>query len=283
MNSYRRFYPILNFTLIILIIISAFFLIRSLIFIHYKNSLNKNDSKLNKINVSNTYKNYQIQDYAQIFKNNPFGFNAGELKPLINTGSSEKQITDLRLIGTVVGNEKLSYAIFLTNKGQEIYKVNQTIPEYGKVHKVMFDKVLIKQEEKILEVQFEDLKVKEVSKNPAKPDQFAQRIGKGTYIVDQERLRQAIDNPDKIMTDARLIPNNVNGIQQGFILREVKPDGIYQSLGLQNGDILLRINDYDISNPERALQAFTSLKGMDRVQVDLIRNGNRMTMTYQIR
>jgi len=45
----------------------------------------------------------------------------------------------------------------------------------------------------------------------------------------------------------------------------------------------LRINEYDISNPERALQAFTALKGMERVQVDLIRSGSRMTMTYQIK
>jgi len=52
---------------------------------------------------------------------------------------------------------------------------------------------------------------------------------------------------------------------------------------LQDGDVLLRINEYDISNPERALQAFTALKGMERVQVDLIRSGSRMTMTYQIK
>ena len=59
--------------------------------------------------------------------------------------------------------------------------------------------------------------------------------------------------------------------------------GIYQSLGLQNGDALLRINEYNISNPENALQAFTALRGMDRVQVDIVRDGTKMTLTYQIR
>jgi general secretion pathway protein C len=86
-----------------------------------------------------------------------------------------------------------------------------------------------------------------------------------------------------MMTDARLKPNIMNGKEEGFVLSEVKSGGIYQSLGLQDGDVLLRINDYDISNPEKALQAFTALKGMERVQVDLMRGGSRLTMTYQIK
>jgi general secretion pathway protein C len=86
-----------------------------------------------------------------------------------------------------------------------------------------------------------------------------------------------------MMTDARLRPNLNSGKEEGFILSEVKPGGIYHSLGLQDGDVLLRINEYDISNPERALQAFTALKGLERVQIDLIRRGSKMTMTYQIK
>ncbi len=86
-----------------------------------------------------------------------------------------------------------------------------------------------------------------------------------------------------MMTDARLKPNVANGKEEGFVLNEVKPGGIYHSLGLQDGDVLLRINEYDISNPERALQAFNALRGLDRVQIDMIRSGARMTMTYQIK
>jgi len=85
------------------------------------------------------------------------------------------------------------------------------------------------------------------------------------------------------MTDARLLPNTVDGKQQGFSISEIKPNGIYQSLGLQNGDVLLRINDFNISSTESALQAFMALKGMDRVNLDIIRSGNKVTMTYLIR
>jgi len=102
-------------------------------------------------------------------------------------------------------------------------------------------------------------------------------------MIDQQKILQALERPDQIMTDARFTPHMVDGRQQGFILREVKPQGIYSGLGLQNGDILLRINEYSISSAESALQALTALRGIDRAQLDIIRNGSNMTMTYQIR
>jgi general secretion pathway protein C len=96
-------------------------------------------------------------------------------------------------------------------------------------------------------------------------------------------VRKAIENPNQIMTEARLLPYVVEGDVQGFVLSEVKSGGLYDSLGLRNGDVLVRVNDYEISTPESALQAFTALKGMDQVQLDVIRHGSAMTLTYQIR
>ena len=101
--------------------------------------------------------------------------------------------------------------------------------------------------------------------------------------MDQKAVQYAIDNPTQIMTDAKLIPNMVKGKQEGFTLREVRKNGLYDSLGMQNGDVLLRVNNFNISSPESALQAFTALKGMDKVQLDIVRNNNRMTMNYQIK
>jgi general secretion pathway protein C len=228
-----------------------------------------------------------ISDYHPIFKNNPFGFPAGELKLLIPSAGQGVRKTDVALIGTVAGPRELSYAIFKDNTGrQEVFKVGEPVFGLGSLSSVKMDRVIIGKGPDTTELLLEDVKVKEINKQAspgaAPASLFAQRIGRGAYVVDQARLQQAIANPAQMMTDARLRPNTINGRDEGFVLSEVKPGGIYQSLGLQDGDVLLRINEYDISNPERALQAFTALKGLDRVQVDLIRQGTKMTMTYQI-
>jgi general secretion pathway protein C len=279
----------LNILLSVFLVIAILLFTRDVVSLYFeKGSPHKRDVLSFSNNVVNERK-MQLMDYAPILKNNPFGFPGGEIKPLAaasRSGSAAQ--ADIMLIGTVVGPKALSYAVFRDSEGvQEVFKIGDSVFGIGKLSRVEKEKVLIKKGETSFEVRIEDVRVKEIVRQSAAASpslsSFAQQVGRGTYVVDQIKLQQVIANPGQMMTDARLRPNFVSGKEEGFMLSEVKPGGIYQSLGLQNGDVLLRINEYDISNPERALQAFTALKGLDRVQIDLIRGGAKMTMTYQIK
>jgi len=227
----------------------------------------------------------QFQDYASLMKNNPFGFPAGELKPLSASSGSSISQSDLALIGTIAGRNDRSYAIFLDKSGkQDIFKVGANVLGLGTLRKVDKDSVVIMSNGREIKVPFSDITdIKEVKAGGPAASSFGKRTGESTYLIDQQRIQQALEKPDQLMTDARFVPNMSEGRQQGFVLRELKPGGLYQSLGLQNGDVLLRINEYSISSPDTALQAITALKGIDRAQLDIIRNGAKMTMTYQIR
>ncbi len=120
--------------------------------------------------------------------------------------------------------------------------------------------------------------------NSAKsPSSFAKKIGERQYVLNSRKVQESIENPEHILTDARLLPNFVNGKQEGFAISEVVNDGLYHSMGLKNGDILLKVNGLQMSNPEVAIQAMTALKGMNRVNLDIIRNGKNMSMKYQMR
>jgi general secretion pathway protein C len=283
----RRNVFYLNIAITVVLIFSTLFFIRDMISRHFERQKTaaKNISSAPAA-VQTRQQRPQFADYSSILKNNPFGFPGGELRPLTASAGTKGQPAGLALIGTVAGPKELSYAIFKDNSGvQEVFKVGEPVYGLGVLSMVKKEKVLLRKGGSVTEIPLEDVQVKEI-RNPTAGNpgsQFARRIGSGSYVVDQARLQQAIANPGQMMTDARLRPNVTNGKQEGFALSEVKPGGIYQSLGLQDGDILLRINDYDISNPERALQAFTALRGLDRVQIDLIRSGSKMTMTYQIK
>jgi general secretion pathway protein C len=283
----RRNVFYLNIAITVVLIFSTLFFIRDMISRHFERQKTaaKNISSAPAA-VQTRQQRPQFADYSSILKNNPFGFPGGELRPLTASAGTKGQPAGLALIGTVAGPKELSYAIFKDNSGvQEVFKVGEPVYGLGVLSMVKKEKVFLRKGGSVTEIPLEDVQVKEI-RNPTAENpgsQFARRIGSGSYVVDQARLQQAIANPGQMMTDARLRPNVTNGKQEGFALSEVKPGGIYQSLGLQDGDILLRINDYDISNPERALQAFTALRGLDRVQIDLIRSGSKMTMTYQIK
>ena len=276
----------LNIVIGMLLIVSALMLIRDGISISVEKRKMQKETIRTTADSPQPERTAQLMEYAPILKNNPFGFAAGEIKPLTVAANQGNQAANVTLIGTVTGVRDLSYGVFKDNTGiQEIFRIGESVFGVGTLHAVKKDKAVIKKDARTIEIPLEDVRVKEIHKQVSgttSSSVFAQKIGRGAYVVDQRKLQQAIANPAQMMTDARLRPNNVSGRDEGFVLSEVKPGGIYQSLGLQDGDILLKINDYDISNPERALQAFTALRGLDRVQVDLIRSGARMTMTYQI-
>ena len=102
-------------------------------------------------------------------------------------------------------------------------------------------------------------------------------------MVDQRALNAALDNIGQAMTDARLLPSLKDGKVEGFRASEVKPQGIFGTIGIRNGDVLLRINDFPIDSPDKAIQSFASLKGQSRIKLDLIRDGQPTTFNYDIR
>src|SRR6185369_9804524 len=85
--------------------------------------------------------------------------------------------------------------------------------------------------------------------------------GAGSFVIDQRALNAALDNPSQAMSDARLLPSQKDGKVEGFRASEVKPNGLFSMIGIRNGDVLLRLNDFPIDSPDKALQSFIALKG----------------------
>ncbi len=237
-----------------------------------------------------------LMAYAQVTRDNVFGFPPVELKPIGTGRPGAAAPSSLDLIGTVSG--ALDYAVFLMGPKQEIYKANQMIPGVGYLKKIARNHVEIAGlEGGNISVQLKDLAaIKDMGNRPqipgnpgtagapqAGPQDGIKQTGSDSYIVDKGAMAAELNNPSRILGDARMLPNMVNGKQQGFVLNEVKPGGVFSNLGLRNGDVLLRVNNNDISGPGAALQAFTSLRGMDRVDLDVMRGGQKLTLSYQIR
>lgn len=227
-----------------------------------------------------------LQEYEAIFQNNPFSVPVGSLKQAVS-GTEQKELSDIKLVGTISGSADYSYAIFVGKDGkQSMFKTGESVFGIGKLKSVEKYRAIIENNGKLIKIIMVDVlapgEMEALKSGKAAPGPV-QLVGKGEYMIDQKAVQLALDNPTQIMTDAKLIPNMMKDKQEGFILREVRKNGFYDNLGMQNGDILLRINSFNISNPENALQAFTALRGMDKVQLDIIRNNNRMTLNYQIR
>ena len=69
------------------------------------------------------------------------------------------------------------------------------------------------------------------------------KTGKSEWLLDQRALNNVLNDMEKVLTDAKLLPYyNKGGKVVGFRASEIKPDGVFSLIGLQNGDILLELS-----------------------------------------
>ncbi|KJU84427.1 Type II secretory pathway component PulC-like protein [Candidatus Magnetobacterium bavaricum] len=231
-----------------------------------------------------------LMDYSAVVSNNPFGVKSEGLSPLTGSKKTADAVvtTKLRLIGAIAGNRGTGYAIIEDERGtQEVFKNGDTVFKTSVLEKVFPDSVTLKDGTRLALIEIPLTTTVQqpapVAPPAAASDGFIRPTATNTYALSARKVQEAIDNPKALMTEARLQPRYNNGKQEGFLLQEVKQGGIYEQLGLKNGDVLLSINKYDITNPETGLQAFSALRGVSDLQLDILRGGTKVTLNYQIK
>ncbi|MCM0080132.1 general secretion pathway protein GspC [Geomonas sp. Red32] len=197
---------------------------------------------------------------------------------------------DLTLLGTAVGSFRESFALVAkgTTHEERVFRLGDIVFSAGPLVAVRKDVAEILVGGKRVKILTPTAAAAAASTPAAAPAQsaaggLAAATGSGNYVVDQRALNAALDNIGQAMTDARLLPSMKDGKVEGFRASEVKPQGIFGTIGIRNGDVLMKINDFPIDSPEKAIQSFASLKGQSRIKLDLVRDGQPTTFTYDIR
>jgi len=288
----------INYFLIALIVITSLFTIRAYFVFLADKGKDFSPDLPTITSVDSAAKQKDIMHYASIVTKNPFG---SPMKFQIISSSvtaepiediKEIPLNDLTLIGTVVGPKDLSYAVFQgrlesSKNSQEVFALGKVVYDYGTLTEVLTDSVKMRKNGKTftLEMPKEKIRLKNNTprKNKSSNAPFVKKIGKRDYELDRRQVQNSIENPERILTDARLLPNFINGKQEGFTITEVKPGGLYESLGLRNGDILLKVNNLEISKPEVAIQAMSTIRGTNNVNLDIIRNSKNMSLKYHLK
>lgn len=296
-------FRIINYLVIASIVLSSLLLTRTIISTSFSAKHKNGRTDIYKNSDSDIAGQKSIMHYSGILENNPFGPSLS-LEPLFSAKQPDKQektspISSLVLVGTAAGSGNTGYAVFMDKAGesdekQEIFTYGDMVFNYGILREIRETSVTIDTDSysHTITIDFESSENRQTSA-PAKKrftknsssskKSFARKVGEHEYVLDSRKVQQSLENPDKLLTDARLLPVIKDGKQEGFRISEVVPDGIYHSLGMQNGDTLLKINGLEISNPEVAIQAMSALKGMDSIDLDIVRDGTRMSLNYQIK
>ncbi|MET0400878.1 MAG: type II secretion system protein GspC [Cystobacter sp.] len=108
-------------------------------------------------------------------------------------------------------------------------------------------------------------------------------LGENDYEVPRTEIDRTLNNLNDVAMQARIVPAFKDGQAQGFKLFSIRPDSIYSKIGVQNGDVIKRINGFELNSPEKALEVYTKLKEASRIEIELERNGSSVRKNYTIR
>ena len=110
-----------------------------------------------------------------------------------------------------------------------------------------------------------------------------QKVSDTEFNVDRAVVDQILENQSTLMRSARIVPEKENGKVVGIRLLRVREDTLLGTLGLKNGDRVEKINGFDITSPDKALEAYARLRTAGNLSVSITRNGKPMTIDFNIR
>ncbi len=233
--------------------------------------------------------------YAPILSNALFG-NAtkGALTPIVKAAAGQPAPstapTELVLLGTATGSHRETFALVRHTAKQEerVFRLGDSVFDAGRLVQVTREQAFIeiggKKVELLTPMTPPSVAAPAAAVVPARTQAGGvTSLGGNNFVIDQRALNAALDNIGQAMTDARLLPSQKDGKVEGFRASEVKPGGVFGMVGIRNGDVVLRLNDFAIDSPDKALQSFIALKGQSRLKLDMIRDGQPVTFNYDIR
>ena len=191
----------------------------------------------------------------------------------------------LRLLGVVLGGERGGFAIVeeLATKRQVLYRLHDQIPDVGEVSAIRRDGMVVQSgdQQELLELIPTDKPVAPVT--AAGPPVVPAAGGPLRKVIDRREVEAAMADLPKLLTQARVVPYLVNGAPSGYRMDYISPASFYEKIGIQYGDVLQRVNGVDVRDPSTMLSLFQQLKNERTVRVDMVRNNQKTTMTFELR
>jgi general secretion pathway protein C len=90
-------------------------------------------------------------------------------------------------------------------------------------------------------------------------------------------------DPMTVAKGVRVVPSMTNGKPAGFKLYAIRPSSLFAKLGFTNGDTLEKINGLALDSADKALEVYTKVRDAAKLDVEIVRRGKPVTLTFAIK
>jgi len=227
----------------------------------------------------------ELSDYSSILERGLFGEGKAPATTEGGGASASQPASSYTLVGTVEGAVFAGAVLQDATNAQTFYRIFQKLPDGSQIVKVLRDRVTLKRSDGTTsELQIvDDTKIVAVGKPTGPLSTGVKQISEGKYMVDQREIASSTENINQLLTQARALPYVEQGKTVGFRISEIVPGSIFAKIGIQNGDVIQRVNSQDVDDPGKFFQLYQGLREEKTISVDLLRNGQKQSLNYEIR
>jgi Type II secretory pathway, component PulC len=233
-----------------------------------------------------------LQNYSVITERNLF---LSTLKTTSDTQlgggafASNQEITSFDLKGTIAGGASFGF-IVIEERGknkQRLYRLGDMIGS-ARLIKITRNTAIIKSADREI-----TLKIKETpaegsltlhSPVPANMTNSGMVLSrdevKSGMALSRAEVNEKLRDLKTIMGQAAVRPYFEDGTQEGFIISSIKPDSLYEKLGLQNGDVIIDVNSKRMQTADDMLQLVNIMQSGGSIDLSLKRKGKIETINY---
>jgi len=109
------------------------------------------------------------------------------------------------------------------------------------------------------------------------------KVGPNEYVIERAAVDRILEAQAELMKQ-RIVQEKEGDRVVGVKVYGIKPGSVLSMLGIENGDRLETLNGFEMSNPEKMLEAYARLRsGAEKLQIHLTRNGKPINVDYTIR
>lgn len=108
------------------------------------------------------------------------------------------------------------------------------------------------------------------------------KISDTEYRIQRGLVNRILENQADLMRTARVVPHEEGGRVVGVKMYGIRRNSLLGRLGMQNGDVLRTINGFDMTSPDKALEAYARLRESDHLTLSVVRRGQPTNVNFNI-
>jgi len=104
-----------------------------------------------------------------------------------------------------------------------------------------------------------------------------------SYTIDRDLCHNEIPKWTDLSSGVKVVPYYRGGAYRGVKLVGIRPFSFYRAIGLRSGDIVLRVNDKEITNPSSAFDMLDLLQTAKKAHFTVERRGKVIVLHYTMK